>query len=711
MNKKRIISISTCLCALSLLVFYIVQQARTIHLAITEAEMAFPGLDEYVNVVETLHYSALNRQSKELAENLSYKVPFQAEFIKKLHTTEGLLPIENFLYRLSEKINFIDRPLLSYPANSWVYRYMKDVKKLNKDDIPSLLFYTIYHLSQKTEAYSIDELKKVFSYRNMIVIGCEKYMFSDRMLMDGIPLCNYIKATLMEQDWEQWFNENGHWYNYLPRLKDSYAQLAVVKHATLEICNFAPYKTQYILQHAIEDGPVKVNGWYHLDVGECRSFPEAFVETEPEFWVHARHENSSRFERLTREINRTLLEDENPNNDKYILKISSDSHNLFNDARQCVTSDAFSFISIVSDNKKCSKQRPEEITFAKAKPVGDKQDKWFFFIEHPNLTIFNPIKPIDDISAKNDAIERVKNLSNSLNIQEEFEQNWTVNEAPFSIGATVYDHNGSFLPGVMLFNIAAQSIGGVPLPYEEGDTLLTFNGKTIYSSSDLYSLLIYHGYSLSGGYAKPLQVGLLRNGKVELFNVSYFFNPTHPLFNDTSELEAAGWGIADAATFGNGSFAACAGLNILVAAGNLLSGFVEAIDSAVDNREFRNDSLQNIEYVNMKKCEWQATQRNAIAQQKHSDYYINSQWFAFVTPSSVRMLGQNAVRKSVRRNIVKGAVGIAIADGILEGIETVIWSLGTAAPEMTLEARFKDAQKMAPYGIGIGFVSGLIFAQ
>ncbi len=121
--------------------------------------------------------------------------------------------------------------------------------------------------------------------------------------------------------------------------------------------------------------------------------------------------------------------------------------------------------------------------------------------------------------------------------------------------------------------------------------------------------------------------------------------------------------------------------------------------------------MREFEYIDTKKCIWENEQRKAIAQQRYESTYINSQWFAFVTPSSVRLLGQKAFRKYAKKNIVRGSLGIAVADAVLEGVETSLWSIGTSAPELTLEARIKDAARMAPYGAGLGFISGLVFSN
>ena len=711
MWKKMVISLLLGAVSLYFVADYHLKKAYAFQKIYQDAVASDPWLFSYLNIVENLHIQSVDSRFQKNIFKWSEKLPFLKDVLDRLQLSDGLTSLEAHLHTLSLKYDFINQSIVRYPANRWAYRYTKYPENLDQKEIAGLVVHAVYDLSQEVNDYSIEGLKGIIDYRNLVVMACETNEFNDWVSIGGNPTCVHVKATIIEEHWRFWFDYSGHARNYLPRLIGNYARLSVLKHASLEVCNFTPYKTQSIIQNSLENGLVKVYGWYHYDVGECRTFNETFIDVDPEFWVHMRHDDKSRFDRVTRQVNEALLSDTNANNDQIIVKQVGVNKNIWNDSRQCVSMEAFTFEAERYFKGTCIEKSDGEVSFAKAMPSSATKEKWYFFTEHPNLAVFNPRKKVSNPVARNAASKRAIELKHVIDRQYRFEQSWNSNQIPFSLGASIYDHNGSLARGVMLHNVATQSIGGASLPYRNGGILLSLNGKSIYGISDLYGELIRHGFSLSAGYNKPLKVGLERDGKIVFYQTTYFFNENHPQFFDVSEAEATAWGIGDAVTFGITEEIKCKGRNVVAFSGNVLSGLFEFADSIFQDRKFNKQSLKQFGYIDTEKCEWQDEQRKAIAQQRYQDTYINSQWFALFTPSAVRLAGQKAFRNYTKRNIAKRALGVAIADGMLEGVETSLWSMGTAAPELTLEARLKDAGGMAPYGVGLGFISGLVFAK
>lgn len=227
----------------------------------------------------------------------------------------------------------------------------------------------------------------------------------------------------------------------------------------------------------------------------------------------------------------------------------------------------------------------------------------------------------------------------------------------------------------------------------------------------MYLELIHHGFSRDAGYNKPLVIALERNGEIFKYQTSYFFNECHPEYFNVSEAEAALWGIGDAITFGSSEKAYCGGTNVAIFGMNMLSGLAEGISAFFSGNRFDKSSFSRYQYVDYDKCTWESEQRKAIAMQRFENTYVNSQWFSLVTPSGVRLVGQKFLRNYARKSFRGSRLAMASTDAILEGVETSFWTYGTSAPELTLQARLNEVRTMAPYGVGLGFVSGLVFAN
>lgn len=658
-------------------------------------------LPESVTLSEPLHVKDIKKHILPTIYNLSQHT--------ESYSLEGLKEV--IQYR-----NFVDGECAKLTTpDSWVQQIANSILSKDRFKIPSqssqkfdwttkLSNVSTKKLGQLSKAYKFPRPKIDWSSIST------KMPFAKRWPSEETAqLCSHLSDTVIEPDWQNWFENSEYEKDYLPRMVSKHrARLSTVKHATLEVCNFAPYKTQSVLQYAVDPTNFKVSGWYLYEVGECRTFNRDFIDIEPRFWVHMQNREKELFEWTTQKVNKAILNDANQNNDEYIVKITDNSKNIKSDLSQCVPYEAFEKTGKFTDDSQCLEGQ-DRLSFTSAMQENDSSDKWFYFVEHPNAVMFNPSKPPSDTVAKNEATKRVQALYESVKRQKEFEDQYNTENVPVSLGTTLYDHNGPLSPGIMILDRARESIGGEALPYLDGDVLVTLNGKVIYGISDLYGVLLEHAYSLSAGYRKPIYVGLEREDKIAVYQTSYFFNPSFYLYDDVTFMEAFIRGAILPTTLGFTPEVKCYGTNGLLLGLNLLNGAIDGVLSFLEDRPFNKKKLSEFKYINTKKCIWVDEQREAVAEQKHKKIFMDSQWFALFTPSSVRLIGQKSMRSYCKKKLANRKWATALADGALEGIETGLWVLGTSAPELSLEGRMKKIKTIAPFSIGIGYVSGLVF--
>lgn len=686
-------------------VFYAADQAKKIDAVMIDARNTYPGIDNYFAVVESLHYKALQESYDETAKEVIGRLPpsfvARAQFLKTFDVKSAASSLEKELDQLTKKVRFIDPSLALLPSRSWIYRY-SNTSKLSTQRLPSYAMQAIYYMRPRTDTYSIENLIKVFEYRNLAVQGCNRYVQSIfNSNLSAAKECDRIKTTLMEKDWQQWFNASKEKNYLLPRLKDSLAQIATFKNASLRVCNLAPYRTRYIIEYSAEDGPANVKGWYELDPGGCETHEEQFIDTEPAFWVHLRTADRPRFERITEQIRDTFIRDADLKNDRYAREVATEYRNT----TQCVSNAQLNFRALISENGACPSERPFDAGFIMAMSKNESREEWHFFAEHRNLTHFDPSELVSDPRVHNSAREYAKMLSQAIVHQEAFERGTWQNAAPFSLGATIVDYNGPLNQGVKLINVASRSIDDVPLPYREGDTLVSLNGHIVFGASDVNHWLNEHGFSRSGGYDVPLTVVLKRGSEMAEYRVSYFFGPSHPLFDLVSEGRAAYYGIGDMAALGTSAGVTCSAANGLRVTANVFLWIGNVLGS-LNNDTSSSSQKPYTELEDMPECLWRVNQLKAIAKQRYKGTYDIAGWLALALPSPLRMI---ALEENGGLGLASGLFGKgALKEAQIAAIEVGLWTLGTSAPEQTWHATIDRAKEMATMGAGIGFVVGAL---
>ena len=345
--------------------------------------------------------------------------------------------------------------------------------------------------------------------------------------------------------------------------------------------------------------------------------------------------------------------------------------------------------------------------------LSNSKNEHFFHWQHDDLFLLpsnTTIKGATEI-----AQTRAEELYRSIIYQSKFDNNWAGRTRPFLIGGgttdDIVDFNGALNPGVTILNPVAKTLFGMKMPLAHGDKIVTLNGTKVFGTRDFYYLLNQHGLSRDKGIEAPLKLGIVTSEGVKTVETTYFFNEHHTSYAGDQSAIAFWYGVGDAISFGQTPWTLCNGNNLLRGVGNVLSATFEWVGSMVEKRTFDSRTWNTVSYIDAKECSWQMTQARALGQQKEEEVYLNSQWLGIFTPGAVRMVGAKATRQVAVRAFGKGILSRGFADASLEVVETTIWSLGTAAPGVSLNARFGDAAAVAPWAAAAGFVSGAITAS
>ena len=331
---------------------------------------------------------------------------------------------------------------------------------------------------------------------------------------------------------------------------------------------------------------------------------------------------------------------------------------------------------------------------------GDRS-KWYFFFESPNLALLSPGKIDEAIKI---ASKSVRLLRDAINTQLLNEAEWG-EKTPFSVGGNLVDWNGPLGIGVGINNVATKTLYDEPMKLRSGDIILKVNDVHVFGERDFQQILINHGLSRKHGITVPVRYTVLRNKSIIEIKNTYFFNEVYAPHKKDMRGLAVWYGVGDTITFGQTPWVLCNGTNAIKAVGQSLSTVGELLKSWAQNRTYDSRKVIDAKYIDTAECEWQLDQQKALAQQKEPNIYVNVQWFGLFTPSAVRLVGKNTVRRFTAKNVSRGMIGKALADGGLEAAETALWTIGTSAPGSSLTSKLSASAKFAPLGGAIGFIT------
>mmetsp|Transcript_10077 Transcript_10077/g.17696 ORF Transcript_10077/g.17696 Transcript_10077/m.17696 type:complete len:501 (+) Transcript_10077:1904-3406(+) len=469
--------------------------------------------------------------------------------------------------------------------------------------------------------------------------------------------------------------------------------------AKLEVCNAAPYPTDQIAFSLSGGTLTAVSEKRHLASGECFEVSEWVWFGTPEFYVHsAVPYGSRRTYELVRSVKNSQPDGNNP--------LDSDTIQYWGVIYTCLQDESPKIGTVSNITESCPQSR-YIVGLQPAFSMG-RRTKWSFVWEHPDLSLIKYTKSIDaDIKS---GLQYARRLEESINRQLFYEREWR-GSAPFIAGGRMEDENGPLNPGVWLSSVPSKNVFGEPQLLRSGDAIIKVNGTEVFGESDLAQLLINHGLSRDHGIESLVKYEILRGTQRLQLESPYYFNERyHEHTSDQSGL-AFWYGVGDAVAFGQTPWALCYGNNAVRGTLNGVSKVWEFGRSQITGETYNSRNELQIGYIDAEECKWQKEQARGLARQKELGIYVNSQWFAIITPSAVRLVGKNAVRGSLANSGFKAATGVRLADAVLEAGESALWSLGTSPPGTPLSKRVGDTATLAGLGAVGGYLSSSLFGK
>lgn len=475
--------------------------------------------------------------------------------------------------------------------------------------------------------------------------------------------------------------------------------------ATLQVCNVSPYATEHVVLAATKRGFETLKGWFVLGVGECAKRSKRFWWIEPDLYVHTRVPPAEHPLVLwvNDAANAQLLNDTDAGNDENVTRLAGNEIRLFGELGICAARDDWAPSADLYLSSTCTRETHQGVMAASK--MDDAGARWYFNWQHPNVWLTQ-----SDFGSAADqpaSLAAAKQLRASIETQRLNEREWGA-VTPFSIGGRLVDENGPLALGVWVTDVPNTTLFGQPMPIQSGDIVLYVNGEPVLGERDLNHRLIQHGLSRSAGIEVPVEYSILRDDQRLLVSAPYFFNEQFRKADSDQSGIAFWFGVGDALTFGQTPWVTCHGSNGIRSIGKGLSKVAELLASSLEGRSYDAANEAQVEYIDAKECIWQKQQARAFARQKADAIYINSQWFALVTPSAFRVVGSGLLRASRVGQVGRTARTGVIATGALEAVETALWSVGTAAPGTPIGQRLGEAAKVAPLGAAGGILAAAL---
>lgn len=494
--------------------------------------------------------------------------------------------------------------------------------------------------------------------------------------------------------WYTWFNKSAAARDYYidSALDGNHVSIKPLPKFFVNVCNFVPHSSRHLVV-AIERGQLRrVGGWFDLNPGECIRRVDVFFSDEPAFFVHSDVPLNERkhFQYVNSIINNQLIADDDPENDRDAVRLDGSEIQAWGYTLAC-GSNHESLVQTPDFIQTECKTSEYEGRFAQAYTLDDSNE-WYYFFETPNYLLFKFGLSITE------SIQRAQQQASkvAIAVQQQLRNkiDWP-NQYPFSPGGKLVDFNGPLLPGIQIVSAPDRDLYGRHLGIQSGDIILEINGRSVFGILDFSQELNSHGLSRDYGVEVPVNYSIFRNGRSYQIESTYFFNPKYRNQGANQSGIAFWYGVGDAIGFGQTPEITCYGGNALRLLGNLAGAGVEGVDALINERKFDQSALNTFEYYDADECNWQKHQNRALAMQIEEETYYNSQWFAIISPSAVRMLGGKALQGYARKQF-GAAVGTRLSNAMLEVVEASLWSMGTEPPGTPMNERLSRIKKLAP---------------
>lgn len=504
--------------------------------------------------------------------------------------------------------------------------------------------------------------------------------------------CNSTPEVEAIHDWENWFKSSAAAGEYYIVHEENLRRIEIkpLPKAFVTVCNFSPYPSRHLLVSAESNELRRVGDWFDLQAGECNRRMDVFFDGDPSFHVHSNIGPDSRDSlAYMNDVRRRQLISEGYTPDEEFL--SGIEFQAWGNTLSCSTSEEVLAAKPAAIMYNCGHQDYHG-RFSPAYLLDDSGE-WYYFFEHPDFLLYQANENIQ--FAIRSATRSAREIAKAILWQRFYDREWQ-GEVPFSPGGEFLDMNGPLAPGIQLTNATGSDLYGRPLGLRSGDIITAMNGQAVYGLSDAHQILIEHGLSRDHGIEVPVKYSIFRDGNYyKLVESTYFFNP-YFRSNSADQSGVAFWyGLGDAVAFGQTPEITCYGGVAGLFALNLLSGAIDGASSWINDRPFDKSSLNAFEYYDADECNWQKHQNRALARQMRDDIYHDSQWFAVISPSAIRMLGGKALTRNVQRH-VGTSVGTRLSGAALELVESSLWSFGTEPPGTPISERLSSIKKFAP---------------
>ncbi|MBK9948614.1 MAG: DUF1036 domain-containing protein [Nitrospira sp.] len=511
-----------------------------------------------------------------------------------------------------------------------------------------------------------------------------------------------------------------------------------VSFATLRVCNTAPYQVKYVVYYPKTSSEGWLTAWSELQAGQCQNISAEFHNVDPALYVYG---ESSGAERILRVIHGIPPDDLEP------LRVTWKGTDIY----QCVTNVQPPGWQGDTQEKSCPASK-ERLGFTRVKERNGQT--WHFQFSDPKL-LWNPQKEKVFEEVLKETTSYVQMLHKALQRQVAFQEQgyghklsdtitaeerlrlvrgrrklhqsagqeesnfsegwagtWHGKAFPFSLGAEVYDPfpDGHLRPGVVLGEVAPQTIFGDPMPFQAGDVLETFNGEVVFSAADLYILLQEHATSRAKGIQVPFAYSGYRGNTPIKGVTTYFFNEQFWGASKEDALFTALFATEDVLALGANAFAHCTGKNIGTF---FLNGARWGTNLWIEqlNKDFQLDwkELEYYQYEQPDDCRWRTNQYIARLMQKNLDFYTNVAFIGYMTPySGIRLVFASNVERYMVRNMGSQVLGQVAANMALETLETTGSIIIGASPGASRADVVREVKTFAPIAAGFGFVQGIL---
>lgn len=453
-----------------------------------------------------------------------------------------------------------------------------------------------------------------------------------------------------------------------------------VKEASLTVSNNTPLSVVFVTYCRISESETVVSDRHELKAGEHQTFSQKFWGVEPNFAVFAHSADPE----LVRWIHR--LPPEHPATLFYDGGVEEEDI-IFHEVQGLD-----SHVTVGEGDPDSESTGPSKAAFVKVRvdpgtlhATHQIRDETFHGL-YDREGVTSPEQEIDVFAA------RAQLLASVLPRQMKFEQKWPDPERlfPYRPGLGLNDHNGPFMPGVYIEDVAPMSIRGDQLSVLPGDVILRFgDGPIIFSQSDLLYTLYEHATSYEKGIEVPIHFEVIRNGERMVGKTTYFFNEKYWGYSSDDRAKAALYGFGDGVTLGFSVEAVTFGKNAVKTVYNAL----------------RPKDKPEAEIRNYKEEVWEGNQEKERLRQQYSDSFKGGAFVGMVCPGPGWLFKTPLARGLARAGLPKSVASLGAA-ATIEVIEGVVWTVADASPLQTPEQIAEDAKTAALFAAGSRVVLG-----